>query len=81
MKNKFAEFNNAIREYHEVFGHELPPLPREPILSDFYTPSNEQHDADLAFITSEHDWNGKSFVVLRTLNYITMCHTIIFTSW
>ena len=27
-----------MREYHEVFGHELPPLPREPVLSDFYTP-------------------------------------------
>ena len=26
-----------MREYHEVFGHELPPLPREPVLSDFYT--------------------------------------------
>ena len=33
-----------MREYHEVFGHELPPpLRREPVLSDFYTPSNEQH--------------------------------------
>ena len=29
-----------MREYHEVFGHELPPLPREPVLSDFYTPSD-----------------------------------------
>ena len=27
-----------MREYHAVFGHELPPLPREPVLSDFYTP-------------------------------------------
>ena len=24
---KFTELNNAMREYHEVFGHELPPLP------------------------------------------------------
>ena len=32
-----------MREYHEVFGHELPPLPREPVLSDFYTPTDEQH--------------------------------------
>ena len=39
-----------MREYHEVFGQELPPLPREPVLSDFYTPSNEQHDRELAFI-------------------------------
>ena len=39
-----------MREYHEVFGHELPPLPREPVLSDFYTPSNEQHNRELGFI-------------------------------
>ena len=32
---KFTELNDAMREYHEVFGHELPPLPREPVLSDF----------------------------------------------
>ena len=24
-ENKFTELNNAMREYHEVFGHELPP--------------------------------------------------------
>ena len=35
---KFTELNGAMKEYHEVFGHELPPLPREPVLSDFYTP-------------------------------------------
>ena len=38
-------------EYHEVFGHELPPLPQEPVLSDFYTPSDEQHYRELGFIT------------------------------
>ena len=40
---KFTELNNAVREYHEVFGHELPPLPREPVLSDYYSPTDEQH--------------------------------------
>ena len=42
-ETKFTEFNDVMREYHEVFGHELPPLPREPVLSNCYTPSNEQH--------------------------------------
>ena len=37
METKFTELNNAMREYYEVFGHELPPLPREPVLSDYYT--------------------------------------------
>ena len=39
-----------MREYHEVFGHELQPLPREPVLSDFYTPTNGQHYRELRFI-------------------------------
>ena len=47
---KFTESNNATREYHEVFGHELPPLPREPALSDFYTLTDEQHYRELGFI-------------------------------
>ena len=44
------ELNDTMREYHEVFGHELLPLPREPVLSDFYTPTDEQHYKELGFI-------------------------------
>ena len=49
-ETKFTEFNVAMREYHEVFGHELSSLPREPVLSDFYTPTDEQHYRELGFI-------------------------------
>ena len=49
-ETKFTELNNTVREYHEVFGHELPPLPRELVLSDFYTPTDEQHYRELGFI-------------------------------
>ena len=49
-ETKFTELNEAMREYHEVFGYELPPLPREPVLSDFYTPTDEQHYRELGFI-------------------------------
>ena len=49
-ETKFTELNDAMREYHEAFGHELPPLPREPVLSDFYTLTDEQHYGDLGFI-------------------------------
>ena len=49
-ETKFIELNDAMREYHEVFCHELPPLPREPVLSDYYTPTNEQHYRELGFI-------------------------------
>ena len=50
-ENKFTKLNDTMREYHEVFGHELLPLPQEPVLSDFYTPSHKQHDRELPFIT------------------------------
>ena len=50
VETKFTELNDAMREYHEVFGHELPSLPREPVLNDFYTPTNEQHYRELGFI-------------------------------
>ena len=39
-----------MREYHKVFGHELPPMPREPVLSNFYTSTDEQHYRELGFI-------------------------------
>ena len=46
-ETNFTELNDAMREYHEVFGHELPPLP---VLSDFYTLTDEQHHRELGFI-------------------------------
>ena len=49
-ETKFTELNDTMREYHEVFGHELPPLLREPVLSNFYTPTDEQHYRGLGFI-------------------------------
>ena len=49
-ETKFTELNNAMRKYHEVFGHELPLLPREPVLRDFYTLTDEQHYRELGFI-------------------------------
>ena len=49
-ETKFTELNEAMREYHEVFHHELPPLPREPVLNDFNTPTDDQHYRELEFI-------------------------------
>ena len=49
-ETKFTELNNAMREYHEVFDHELPQLPRELVISDFYSPTDEQHYRELGFV-------------------------------
>ena len=38
-----------MREYYTVFGKRLPAI-NKPELSDFYTPSNDQHERELAFI-------------------------------
>ena len=65
-----------MKEYHEVFGHELPPLPREPVLSDFYTPSDKLQRVGIH--CSDHDWNWRSFILFRELNYITNYKIIIF---
>ena len=70
-ETKFTEFNDVMREYHEVFGHELQPLPREPVLSDFYTPTDEQHYRELGFIA----WSA---ILLTGLNYITNRNITIF---
>ena len=49
-----ADNIDAERKRHdaaiEVFGHKLPPLPREPLLSDYYTLTDEQHHRELGFI-------------------------------
>ena len=57
---KFTELNDAMREYHEVFGHQLPPLSREPVLSNFYTPTDEQHYRELGFIVLSMIGIGRS---------------------
>ena len=49
-ETKFTELSNAMREYHEVFGHELPPLPQEPVLIHYYTSTDEQHYRELGFM-------------------------------
>ena len=48
---KFTDLNDAMREYYSEFGKHLEPLPHEPVLSNFYAPSDGQHERELAFIT------------------------------
>ena len=40
----------ALQAAQIEWTHELPPLPREPVLSDFYTPTDEQHYREFGFI-------------------------------
>ena len=46
----FRGVDAAIHEYMLVTGKKLDPLGPEPQLSDFYVPSNDQKDFEIAFI-------------------------------
>ena len=43
--------HSAMQQYFIVTGRRLEPLPPKPVLSDFYVPSEDHHDQELAFIT------------------------------
>ena len=45
------ERNSAIQRYFLVTGRKLEPLQSKPVLSDFYVPSEDHHNRELAFIT------------------------------
>ena len=51
LETKFRELNDAMWEYHEVFGRKLRPLSQESVLSDYFTSSDKWHNRGLAFIT------------------------------
>ena len=50
-EKKFTDLNSAMQEYFIVTGRQLEPLPPKPVLSDFYVPSEDHHNHELAFIT------------------------------
>ena len=46
----FGDLGIAMREYNKVTGQQLPPLRDEPKLSDFYNPSRQRKDAEIALV-------------------------------
>ena len=50
-EKRFTDLNSAMQQYFLVTGRQLQPLPPILILSDFYTPSEDHHNRELAFIT------------------------------
>ena len=50
-EKRFADLNSAMQQYFVVIGRQLEPLPPKPVLSDFYVPSEDHHNRELAFIT------------------------------
>ena len=50
-KNETKTYINNV-EYYRVFAKKIKPLPREPELSDFYHPSENQKNGELLFIAA-----------------------------
>ena len=50
-QKRFVDLNSAMQQYFIVTGRRLEPLPPKPVLSDFYVPSEDHHNCELAFIT------------------------------
>ena len=50
-EKRFADLNSAMQQYFIVTGRQLEPLPPKSVLSDFYVPSEDHHNQELAFIT------------------------------
>ena len=48
---RFADLNSAMQQYFVVTGRQLGPLPPKPALSNYYVPSEDHHNRELAFIT------------------------------
>ena len=46
----FRNVDAAMQKYAQVTGHNLNPLGAEPQLADFYHPSDDQKDREIAFV-------------------------------
>ena len=49
-KQTFSDLGIAMREYSEVTSQSLPPLRDPPKLTDFYNPSRQRKDAEIALV-------------------------------
>ena len=49
-RQTFSDLGAAMQAYHEVTGNQLLPLRDPPKLSDFYNPSRQRKDVELAIV-------------------------------
>ena len=50
-EKRFTDLNSAMQEYFIVTGRQLEPLPPKRVLSDFYVPSEDHRNHELAITT------------------------------
>ena len=49
-RQTISNLEDGNREYYRVFGRKIKPLPKEPVLTDYYHPSKSQKKGEIAFI-------------------------------
>ena len=49
-EERFTDLNSLMQQYLLMTGRQLEPLPPKPVLCDFYVPSEDHHNRELAFI-------------------------------
>ena len=50
-EKRFMDLNSAMQQYFIVTGRQLEPLPPKPVQSNFYVPSEDHHNRELASVT------------------------------
>ena len=50
-EKRFTDLNSAVQQYFLVADRRLETLLPKPVLSDFYVPSEDHHNRELAFLT------------------------------
>ena len=66
VEKRFADLSSAMQQYFIVTGRRLEPLPPKPVLSDFYVPSEDHHNRELALVYYIiNGWNWSFSVVFR----------------
>ncbi len=50
-EKRFTDLNSAMQQYFLVTDRQFEPLPPKPVLSDFYIPTPEHENRELAFMT------------------------------
>ena len=64
VEKRFTDLNSAVQQYFLVTGRQLEPLPPKSVLSDFYVPSEDHHNRELAFIYNIIDDQNRHFSVV-----------------
>ena len=59
-RQAIIDLKDGMREYYQVFGQKIKPLPKKPVLTDFYHPSRRSKEMRNGF----HRFGNRSCILL-----------------